>query len=308
MDSASPFRCVTCGAALSCDYEAEAACSECQHVYQRNQYGYLELISESPSGPGTTEDYAHAQLDTGDRLFVDFMKPLVEREPFKTVLDVGCGVGKITKLFTEAGADAYGVDLSCLSPLWAREGNDPRHFISGDATNLPFSDNYFDFVYSLGVIEHIGTIIGHCTLSNDYKAKRARFARELIRVTKSGGRIIIACPNKSFPFDIHHGPSDAAGKPRRFRTFLFNHTGLNVHKTWGKHHLPSLKEVRALFGGEAGASEMECLHLRGYFGFSRFTKGFLKPFAFITRSFVNNMPRPLLSTFFNPYVLVQIRK
>jgi SAM-dependent methyltransferase len=305
---ASPFRCVTCKVYLSLDGEPDVVCKNCRHVYKRNRFGYLELLSGSPHDAAPGEDYAHAQKVAGDRVFIRYLKPLFEREPFETVLEVGCGVGTVAKLFAEAGADAYGIDLPVLSSIWAGEGNDPRRFVSGDATNLPFCDNFFDVVYSMGVIEHIGTAIGHCTLASGYEAKRAQFARELVRVTKPGGRIVVSCPNKSFPIDIQHGPRDEAGPTHRLRSFLFDRTGLNIHKTWGKYHLPSYKEIEMLFCKEAGASELECLPLRGYFGFGSFADGFLRPFAFFAKQFVNNIPRPLLPTFFNPYVMVQIRK
>jgi len=304
----SPLRCAICAAALSFEHGGDAVCEGHHHVYKRNTYGYLDLLPGPTYAALTTEEHAHAQQDTGDRVFIRFFKPLFEREPFGTVLEVGCGVGRIVTLLAEAGADAYGIDLPGLSAFWAREGNDPRRFVSGDATNLPFSDNYFDVAYSLGVIEHIGTVIGHCTLSSDYQVMRALFARELMRVTKPGGRVIIACPNKSFPIDIQHGPGDEVKQAHRLRTSLFDRTGINIHKTWGKYHLPSYREIRELFCKHAGASELECLPLRGYFGFGRFANGFLRPFASIAEGFVNGIPKPLLSTFLNPYVLVQIRK
>jgi SAM-dependent methyltransferase len=268
----------------------------------------VELLTESPRGAPVHEDYAHRQKVAGDRVFNHYLKPLFEREPFETVLEVGCGVGTIVNLFAKAGADAYGIDLPLLSSIWAGEGNDRRRFVSGDATNLPFSDNYFDVVYSMGVIEHIGTAIGHCTLASGYEAKRSQFARELVRVTKPGGRIVVSCPNKSFPIDILHGPRDEVGPPYRLRSFLFDHTGLNIHKTWGKYHLPSYKEIKTLFCKEAGASEFECLPLRGYFGFGIFAGTLLRPFTSLAKGFVNNIPRPMLATLFNPYVMVQIRK
>jgi SAM-dependent methyltransferase len=305
---ASPFRCVTCRADLPFDNEADVVCENCRHAYKRNRFGYLELLSESPHAACPGEDYVHDQKVAGDRVFIRYLKPLFEREPFETVLEVGCGVGTVVNLFAEAGTDAYGIDLPVLSSIWAGEGNDPRRFVCGDATNLPFSDNHFDVVYSMGVIEHIGTAIGHCTLACGYEAKRAQFARELVRVTKPGGRIVVSCPNKSFPIDILHGPRDEVGPPYRLRSFLFDRTRLNIHKTWGEYHLLSYKEIRELFCKHAGASELECLPLRGYFGFGMFAKSLLRPFAFLAKGFVNNIPRPMLPTFFNPYVMVQIRK
>ena len=50
-----------------------------------------------------------------------------------------------------------------------------------DDDNLPFSDNYFDLVFSIDVIEHV---------SDDKK-----FLAEQIRILKSGGEIILGTPN-----------------------------------------------------------------------------------------------------------------
>lgn len=50
-----------------------------------------------------------------------------------------------------------------------------------DATNMPYSDNSFDFSYSISVIEHIYF---------DY----AKAVTEMIRVTKSGGYIYLTFP------------------------------------------------------------------------------------------------------------------
>jgi SAM-dependent methyltransferase len=54
-----------------------------------------------------------------------------------------------------------------------------------DATNLPFEDNYFDVSFSFSTLEHIPE-----------KEKRDKAFKELIRVTKKGGYVIITVPNK----------------------------------------------------------------------------------------------------------------
>jgi len=49
--------------------------------------------------------------------------------------------------------------------------------VIGDALNLPFAENTFDFIYSSGVIEHL--------------LDPLRAGREFHRITKPGGRILI---------------------------------------------------------------------------------------------------------------------
>lgn len=54
-----------------------------------------------------------------------------------------------------------------------------------DATQLPFENQYFDVAFSFSTLEHIPE-----------STKRELAFKELIRVTKSGGYIIITVPNK----------------------------------------------------------------------------------------------------------------
>lgn len=54
-----------------------------------------------------------------------------------------------------------------------------------DASNLPYEDNFFDVVCSFSTLEHIPD-----------EQKRNKSFSELIRVTKSGGYVIITVPNK----------------------------------------------------------------------------------------------------------------
>lgn len=57
--------------------------------------------------------------------------------------------------------------------------------IVADATNLPFEDNYFDVSFSFSTLEHIPE-----------ENKRDKAFKELIRVTRKGGYVIITLPNK----------------------------------------------------------------------------------------------------------------
>lgn len=152
------------------------------------------------------------------------------------------------------------------------------------------------------MIEHIGTVDGHAMLSSNYEEARQAYANEIIRVTKPGGRILVACPNKSFPIDIQHGCKG------RIRGYIYKRTGLNIHQIWGKYHLLSYAETRNLFCLQGGAHSFKPLPLKGYLGFGRFESGFLKPFAQLAKLYMNNLPNFLRPTFANPYILVEIRK
>lgn len=293
--------------------QRSAVCDGCKVVYPANENGYLDLTPKSGLGvlgeqPPTPEAYVHEQHCNGERLLEEFLKPLIARVQPDNALDVGCGAGEMLKQLKRNGIRCYGIDLPSNADHWAMAGIGTGSAFGADARQLPFADNSFDLVMSFGVIEHIGTVNGHCTLSETYLQDRRCYAEEIVRVTRPNGSIVIAAPNKLFPVDIQHGPTDAVGPKAPVRSFICSKTGLNVHKTWGHYHLPSYAEVRKLFLGHAGARTCEALPLKGYFGFGRFRRGFLKPFSLLAQAYVENIPKSFLSTCFNPYVLVHITK
>ncbi|TKJ42537.1 hypothetical protein CEE37_02285 [candidate division LCP-89 bacterium B3_LCP] len=291
--------------------DAQSWCMHCDLHYERNNHGYLEFITDEKIAQidTTTDDYAEDQRTCGDRLYEEYLRPLFMKEPFHRVLDVGCGVGRgITRLL-EGGYDAYGIDLLGLSRYWREVGNDPNHFFCCDSTRLPFPDGFFDLVYSTGVIEHIGTTDGKSTLAANYLESRRQYAAEILRVTRPGGRIMISCPNKSFPVDIQHGPQDeTVPKSSWWRNFIFDKTRMNVHRIRGNYHLLSYAETRRLFCQSGEVSSFEPLPLKGYFGFGRFQSGFLKPITRLANVYVENLPASLRASFLNPYMLVEIKK
>jgi SAM-dependent methyltransferase len=167
--------------------------------------------------------------------------------------------------------------MPVTSKYWAILNRPSQSFICCDAVKMPFPTNYFDIVYSLGVIEHIGTTDGHQNLAANYQSIREHFAKELLRVTKENGGIIISCPNKSFPIDIQHGPiSSGAGKFTKLRQLVWDRFRLNIHRTRGDYHLLSYGEIKTLFGDLGMARSIRPLPLKNFFAFSSVQSGFLK--------------------------------
>lgn len=299
--------CPKCHQTFACG-ENSLKCSGCSSEYKRNTYGYLELTPTATLPESTTQEYIEVQGHSGARVYAEYLKPLLLSEPFRRVLDAGCGLGQGISMLLDEGYDAYGVDIPILSKFWAQARKSSDHFLCCDITALPFPDNFFDVVYSLGVIEHIGTKIGHCTLADDYWNARQAYANELLRVTRPGGRLIIACPNKSFPIDIQHGVDDGLNPAHFLRQYIFRTTRMNIHRTWGKYHLLSYSETKRLFSHKGQALQFQALPLKGYFGFSQLQKGFLRAFFALAVAYVNHLPKLLRTTFLNPYMLVMITK
>jgi SAM-dependent methyltransferase len=108
--------------------------------------------------------------------YADTLKPT---EPGARVLDVGCGVGQVVARLTEAGYEAYGVDVS--EPNIERAKKICPRCQLYDGRKLPFNDTFFASVGALNVLEHV-------------EAPEA-FVKELVRVVRIGGRIVISSPN-----------------------------------------------------------------------------------------------------------------
>lgn len=108
--------------------------------------------------------------------FTDHLRP---RRPGVRVLDVGCGVGQVVARLTEAGYEAYGVDVA--EPNIAKARQFTERCLLYDGRRLPFPAGHFASVGALNVLEHV--------------EEPEEFIRELVRVTESGGKIVLSSPN-----------------------------------------------------------------------------------------------------------------
>jgi hypothetical protein len=123
-----------------------------------------------------------------------------------------------------------------------------------------------------------------------------------VRVTRPGGRVLVAAPNKSFPIDLQHGPNDA-GTYAPLRTRIFERLGINLHPVLGPYHLVTYRDLRTWARGRP----VEPLPLAGYFGFSALDRpGVPAPLRAAARAWVERMPAWARGSPLNPYVLAEI--
>jgi 2-polyprenyl-3-methyl-5-hydroxy-6-metoxy-1,4-benzoquinol methylase len=72
------------------------------------------------------------------------------------ILDVGCGDGYFCQEFIKMGYIVSGIDISIEALKIAKKNNPKGNFIIHDLSeNLPFKDNYFDFIWCSEVLEHL---------------------------------------------------------------------------------------------------------------------------------------------------------
>jgi SAM-dependent methyltransferase len=104
----------------------------------------------------------------------------------RRVLDVGCGLGMYTEHFRAYTPTVFGTEIEHAR---ARDARTRSAGVAVAAEVLPFASGSFDVVFSHEVIEHV---------EDDRLA-----ARELVRVLRPGGRLVLFCPNRGWPFEQH---------------------------------------------------------------------------------------------------------
>ncbi|MFQ6126681.1 MAG: class I SAM-dependent methyltransferase [Candidatus Heimdallarchaeota archaeon] len=104
------------------------------------------------------------------------------------VLEVGCGTANyIIALESATGCSCWGLDPSEQMLSVARQQSDKIEFMLGRAEHFDFPPNFFDLVFSVDVIHHVG---GHF-----------EYFQEAYRVLKKGGKI---CTTTDSEWVIRH--------------------------------------------------------------------------------------------------------
>lgn len=107
---------------------------------------------------------------------------IVSMSLYKNVflLDAGCGTGRFL-VHTASNQPFVGLDLSVEMLKVARKELKGGPFVVGELEHLPFKDDVFDEIICVRVLQHI--------------KHQERAIRELSRVCKTGGSVIVLCLN-----------------------------------------------------------------------------------------------------------------
>jgi demethylmenaquinone methyltransferase/2-methoxy-6-polyprenyl-1,4-benzoquinol methylase len=111
------------------------------------------------------------------RLWRKAVADSVDARPGERILDLAAGTGTSSIPFQQAGASVVACDFSLGMLEVGRERNPFLDFAAGDAMSLPFADGVFDAVTISFGLRNV--------------ADTTAALREMRRVTKSGGRLLV---------------------------------------------------------------------------------------------------------------------
>jgi SAM-dependent methyltransferase len=105
----------------------------------------------------------------------------------RRILDIGCGAGAFVRRLQEYSPAVYGVDIDAESVT--EGGAQVPNLALAVGEHLPYKDGTFDVALLHEVIEHVDDDL--------------RTLREAARVLAPGGRVVVFCPNRLYPFETH---------------------------------------------------------------------------------------------------------
>lgn len=132
------------------------------------------------------------------------------------ILDLGAGRGRLLFDLAELGYRAIGLENN---PALVTRGNNiilekgldkQLRFMQGDALDIPLSDQSFDGISDIGLLQHI--------LPSDYRT----YVSETARVLKQGGFFFLIVLSKN-------SPNFLSWKPQKSETADFEKEGVHYH-------------------------------------------------------------------------------
>ncbi len=120
---------------------------------------------------------------------------LVDRytHPGETVLDIGCGSGRLAELTNERKVSYIGVDLSAELLAQGEKRFPDNTFLKGSMNEIPLEDNTAETIFAIAAFHHVPSV-----------RRRAEALTEIARVTKHGGHIIMLNWNRhQWRYNMH---------------------------------------------------------------------------------------------------------
>lgn len=170
-------------------------------------------------------------------MMLKFVKEKISIPSGFSMLDLGCGPGGITMIFSRICEKIVAMDISPdrikLTNTHIKNENIANAFaVRSDGANLPFKDNAFNLVIVNGVLEYIPIL--H---AQNPQKMHSKALSEVKRVLKNGGFLYLGIENRYF-FSYLLGKMDhsklrfAAVLPRKIANFYSKLLKKRLYKTY----------------------------------------------------------------------------
>lgn len=214
------------------------------------------------------------------------------------VLAVGCGAGLEVDLLRAEAFDCVGIDNGNRTRAWSRRASGDA-LAMANAMRLPFEDGQFDVAFCGCVFPHVGVSGDSADTTERCWADRLAVAREMTRVVKPGGSILVSSPNRWFPLDLFHGREIGS-----YRTPL--------NPPW-RRFLLSRSDYARLFREAGCAGPVRAQSIRDYWGFCRTGKSWkgrllAVPVRALLAIGASAMTRLLRTSALVPWIVVRIER
>jgi SAM-dependent methyltransferase len=150
------------------------------HIQQRDCWNGVASRVHDLYPAASTKCYRQREIE----LIRNTIGPLQGKKVLKLDLWNEAWNTRILNWMASQGAEVYGLDISSVTTVRAFRNIQPldgiMHITQADIRLIPFEDNSFDFVYTMGTIEHI--------------VEYNQALREVFRVLKVGAKAIIGVP------------------------------------------------------------------------------------------------------------------
>ena len=247
-------------------YTSKATCTNCSATFSRLNDSFSDFAPSTSFDDHWTLDpdamrqwleiEAPREEEFEEGLSRRYVKPMLERLGLHpghcAILSAGCGLASDVDMLVADGYDAWGIDIGHRVVRW-QERRYPERLARGDIRRMPFPDNAFDFVLSLNTIEHIGTVGDTDQVTPDYLEQRRIAVRDLLRVTKPGGYLLLTGLSRGVPFDFGH---------------VQQHGFVRVHSPWEKFLL-NYSDMKRLCEETGLVEWTRPQPLRGFFAWTR---------------------------------------
>ena len=276
-------------------------CGDCDRGYPLLQ-GWPDMIIGERFDDASDDTLLRYEERSNEDLTRNYWIPMFRRlwpaaGTDRRLLSVGCGTGVDVDLLRGEGYDSVGIDCGNRTAVWPRRSHGDRLLLA-NGKHLPFDDSSFDAAFCGCVFPHVGVVGDSNVTAADVEQQRLALAREMVRVLRPGGWVVVSSPNRWFPFDIFHGRQPGSYKPR-----------------WSppsSNFLLSMGDYERLFQ-TAGTGPATALPVENYWGFIR-SKNSLKGMLFGTpvRLVFWLVSRPALAFLrpspINPWLVVALQK